>query len=63
MRFWLVELPAHIVNGLFMFYAAFIGVIVVLSLGMTTVQVVAFLLGLPIPWLGQPHPVSPIAAP
>jgi hypothetical protein len=63
MRFWLVELPAQILNGLLMFYATFIGVVVVLSLGMTTVQVAAFLLGLPIPWLGQPHPVSLVAAP
>jgi hypothetical protein len=60
MRTWLVELPALAVTLLLKGYAAFIALMAILCFLMVIVQVAAWLLDLPIPWLGQPRPVSPI---
>lgn len=51
MWFWLVDLPAKIVSGIFTAYAVYIGVLAILCFGLTVVMVGAWALGLPIPWL------------
>jgi hypothetical protein len=58
MRLWLIELPAFAVTFLLKCYAAFIALMAVLCFGMVIAQVAAWVLGLPIPWLGPPPPVS-----
>lgn len=55
---WLIAVPALAIDWLLKFYAAFIALMAVLCFGMVIVQVVAWLLDLPIPWLGQPRPAS-----
>lgn len=50
-RFWLIDLPAFAITWIFRLYAIFIGVMVVLCFGMTTVILLCWALGLPIPWI------------
>jgi hypothetical protein len=50
MRFWLVELPARIVNGFFAVYAAYLAVLTVIAFSLVLWSLTAAYFGWPAPW-------------
>lgn len=54
MRFWLVELPALILTAIWRVYVVVLSALVTLCVVAVLIQLGALILGLPIPFVGQP---------